>query len=227
MANIATREVHTNIVGEDILFVQDVLDLSEGVTGKSKQTTVDDIQTYIKREIGHVKINTGNGVNPILNLAANAEQDFDYTLPLGISSFPTTTFPMMVASPSTSDIYDDVNNTFPENLVSGQWHLWRQELSYANKPNNQGSRVILRIYNPLSAFSFPVEINLADTDTSGNFGFTFATIADAASLPSPLGTGVGYRFAAESETTLDLTLDSLVRRSEAHDPNATDRGFTP
>ena len=231
--NIQETQQILSISNDDFGFIQDADDInpSSGF-GKSKHFLVRQLQTFMKKEVGHVTINTGNGTKPTLNLSANVAQDFSYDVTgtgLGLSSFPTTTFPMMVSNPTTSDIYDPVNNTFPENLLPGQFHDWRLQLSYANKPNNQEARIITRIYNPSpsSSFDFPLENTISDAETSGNFGVIFKTIADILSLPAPFGTGTGYRFSVESNVSITITLESLVRESKVYDENATDRGFTP
>lgn len=174
--------------------------------------------------VGQVKINTGNAVQPVTNNVVpsagtpSPEQIFDYDLPLGLSSSPTTTWPRMVATPTDADIWDDTNTSFLENLSLGQVHEWRCQFSY-NKPASPTSKFIIsvRLFNPLSGFSLTQQLYISEEVSSGDFIFQFKTIADSASLPSPLGTGNGYQLGSsivgDNGSTCDITLISMTRHS--------------
>lgn len=220
MATINTRGLLTDIAESDLLFAQDISDLTDGANGTSKKTESQYLELWMKREVGQVKINTGNSVQPSFALTANTPQIFSYASPLGLSSFPTTTWPQMVGTPSDSDVVDFVNGTFLENLRSGQKHVWRFEFGYSGKPNNQTCQVIVRLYNSLSGFERFENIFLSDVSTSGSFKSDFITIADSASLPPPLGSGQGYLLEVISQRAMTIFLKDSTRFSDVHNAYA-------
>lgn len=165
---------------------------------------------------GQVKINDGNSLKPTLVDPAVFTQ-IVYASVLGISAYPTTKWPQNVDVPVDGDVYDFVNDTFLENLIPGQVHMWRVILSYSGKAGAQDAVLSLRVQNTLSGF---VEINSKALDkgsTSGDLVFTMTTIADAASLPAPFGTGQGYEFSLLSDEDITLVVESITRFSEKTD----------
>lgn len=214
MATINTRGLLTDIAENDLLFCQDTSDLTD------KKTEPRYLELWMKREVGQVKINTGNSVQPSFALTANTPQIFSYASPLGLSSFPTTTWPQMVGTSSDGDIVDFTNGTFLENLRSGQKHVWRFEFSYSGKPNNQTCGVIIRFYNSISGFERFENVFLSENLNTGGFKADFITIADSASLPSPLGSGQGYTLEVTSELGMTVTLKDSTRFSDAHNAYA-------
>lgn len=220
MATINTRGLLTDIVENDLLFCQDVSDLTDSADGTSKKTEPQYLELWMKREVGQVKINTGNGVQPSFTLTANTPQIFSYASPLGLSSFPTTTWPQMVGTATDGDIVDFTNGTFLENLRSGQKHVWRFEFGYSGKPNNQTCGVIVRLYNSISGFERFENVFLSEALNTGNFKADFITIADSASLPSPSGSGQGYTLEVTSELGMTVTLKDSARFSDAHNAYA-------
>jgi len=220
MATINTRGLLTDIAENDLLFIQDISDLTDIANGTSKKTEPQYLELWLKREVGQVKINTGGGSQPSNVLVANTPQIFSYASPLGLSSFPTTTWPQMVGTSSDGDIVDFTNGTFLENLRSGQKHVWRFEFSYSGKPNNQTCGVIVRFYNSISGFERFENVFLSENLNTGGFKADFITIADSASLPSPLGSGQGYTLEVTSELGMTVTLKDSTRFSDAHNAYA-------
>lgn len=173
---------------------------------------------------GQVKVNAGNGIQPTTsNTATSAgvpstEQLFNYDLPLSLSSSPTTTWPKMESSQVDASIWNDTNTSFLENKSLGQTHIWRLLISY-NKPSAASAKFIIniRLYNELSGFQLIESTYISEETVSGNFTLQFITIADGASLPSPLGTGNGYKISTsivgDNGSDCDITLDSITRIS--------------
>jgi len=173
---------------------------------------------------GQVKINTGNSVQPTTSNTTtgagvpSSEQLFNYDLPLSLSSSPTTTWPRMETSQIDSSIWDDTNISFLENKSLGQTHVWRLIISY-NKPSSTSSKFVIniRLYNPLSGFELIESTYISEETDSGSFSVQFITIADSASLPSPIGTGNGYQISTsivgDNGSNCDITLESITRIS--------------
>jgi hypothetical protein len=220
MATINTRGLLTDIAENYLLFIQDISDLTDSPDGTSKKTEPQYLELWLKREVGQVKINTGNSVQPSFVLTANTPQIFSYASPLGLSSFPTTTWPQMVGTATDGDIVDFTNGTFLENLRSGQKHVWRFEFGYSGKPNNQTCGVVVRFYNSISGFERFENVFLSENLNTGGFKADFITIADSASLPSPLGSGQGYALEVTSELGMTVTLKDSTRFSDAHNAYA-------
>lgn len=220
MATLPTRAALTDLAENDLVYVHDVSDTTDTAQGTSKKLESQYLELWMKREVGQVKINTGNGVQPSFALTVNTPQIFSYQSPLGLSSFPTTTWPQMVGTATDADIIDFANGTFLENLRAGQKHTWRFEFGYSGKPNNQTCAVIVRFYNSISGFERYENIFLAENLSSGNFKSDFITVADSASLPSPLGSGQGYTLEITSELAMTVTLKDSTRFSEAHNAYA-------
>lgn len=220
MATLNTRAALTDLAENDLLYVHDVSDTTDSAQGTSKKIEPQNVELWMKREVGQVKINTGNGVQPSNVLTANTPQIFNYDSPLGLSSFPTTTWPQMVGTATDGDIIDFVNGTFLENLRSGQKHVWRFEFGYSGKPNNQTCGIIVRFYNSISGFERFENVFLSENLNAGGFKADFITIADSASLPSPLGSGQGYTLEVTSELGMTVTLKDSTRFSDAHNAYA-------
>jgi hypothetical protein len=132
---------------------------------------------------------------------------------LALSDSPTTSWPPNIASPEQTDIYDFDNDTFVENPVLGQTHIWRISLSYIKK-NNLRVGIGVRLTNRISGFQQGQVQALPIDGEAGSISFIVVTIADQSSLPPPLGTGIGYEFeiGADAEI-LQLTVDSVTRIS--------------
>lgn len=143
---------------------------------------------------GQVKINNGNGVKPRWDnttVSINGVwRAITYTLPLGLSSFPTTSWPANKPTPTDADIYLTATNTFIENTVPGQVNFWRLQFDYV-KSSTQ-SELQIRIRNTLSGFILNTFVTFVAGQTSGNFSVLMVTVADGASLPPPYGAGQGY-----------------------------------
>lgn len=145
---------------------------------------------------GVVKINSGdagqlpgwaNGDPDSIN---SVWQPIVYTVPLIYST--VTKWPATIASPTDADIYLTGTNTFVENPVDYQVHLWRVQFEF-NKQSSQ-TNLEVRLQNALSGFILENFINFSSGFTDGHFAATFTTVADSASLPPPAGTGQGYVF---------------------------------
>ena len=155
---------------------------------------------------GQVKVNDGNGVIPGWRFGDadsidNQWQPITYTAPLGLSSFPTTSWPQTVALPSDSDLYDFTNDTFLENPILGQTHLWRIVFEFfkAQGPNTD---LFFEIRNTLSGFTTTERLFVAIEGIAIRNIVSFLTIADGASLPPPLGTGQGYEIRVQAGNNL-------------------------
>ena len=155
-----------------------------------------DFNPQIAKNDGNVKVNNGNGVLPGWRFGDaesinNQWQNVAYTLPLGLSSFPTTSWPQNIDAPTDADIYDNANETFIENTVLGQVNIWRIQLQF-DKQGQGGVRLQVRLRNSLSGFLVEDFVNFPGALDVGEFNPLLVTIADAASLPAPFGTGQGY-----------------------------------
>lgn len=164
---------------------------------------------------GVVKINaggTGEGIKPKwTNVAANSTHQVTYTLPLIYATPPTTSWSENSVT-ADSKIYN--GNQFIENAVLGQVHQWRLIVNYTKNANiySQDIKFILR--NPLSAFRLEISGVIPSSKTSGILVYDFTTIADGASIPSPIGTGVGYILEwVPSDEILTMSIDSITRVS--------------
>lgn len=231
MANIASREDILLVKDDDLLFIQDVEDLSEGLTGKSKKAKAKELKTYSLDMVGQVKVNAGTvatvPTKPIINLvttsagSASVELFFEYSSPLIISTSPTTVYPIMDSVQDETSIYDGTNNTFLENRMLGQWHTWRIVFNWV-KPSATTKKfdIVIILSNTLSTFKLFKRSYISEETSSGSLTAIFNTIADNISLPSPLGTGQGYRLSAyiigDNSSLCDVTLDSITRRCEAN-----------
>jgi hypothetical protein len=177
--------------------------------------------TSYRDSSGQVKVNSGNSVKPSVSLLTTSagipstEQDFIYVSPLQISAAPTTHYPIAEANKDESSIFDFTNGTFLEYRSLGSQNLFRLTFNWSK--SNIGKKFMLRVrlYNPLSSFTQTQEIYISEETDSGEFTFTFWTIADSATLPSPLGTGNGYKISASiiGDTGSDcaIILDNFVR----------------
>ena len=132
---------------------------------------------------------------------------------LDLSAPPTTTWPPNNTNPAQSDVYDFANDTFIENPVLGQAHIWRVTLTYT-KSKNKGIGLGVRLRNPNSTFTAEQVQSLPVDGTQGNVSFLIITIADAASLPPPLGTGNGYIFEVGADADItEVVVDNVTRIS--------------
>lgn len=215
MATLPSRNTIETIHKDNLLYIHDTNDSTESPLGTSKKTTISQLETYLKREIGQVKINASNGnIKPSYSLTANTWQQITYTLPLVYASSPTTIFPSE-STATDADIYYSNNNTFLEHNRLGQVHGWRIIIDYSNKPNNQTAELNLRLRNPLSGFIASKIENLGASRSADIITYDLTTVADSASIISPIGSGIGYILEIQSETSLDIIVDSILRRSFA------------
>jgi len=171
---------------------------------------------------GQVKVNDGNGTKFSHTFTGGGGGDtgtfvqLTYATPLGLSSSPTTTWPSNIASPTDADIYDSVNDTFIENTVLGQVHLWRVIVQYSGKSAGQSIGTVVKLENTLSGFTEEVVQTAPSDTTSGTMTFLLTTIADSASLPAPFGTGQGYELSVTAYDPMTVVVDSVTRISNAH-----------
>lgn len=167
---------------------------------------------------GKVKINGSGGVDPSYLLVIDADQLVSYGVAaLDFSSSPTSEFPQNIDIPADSDIWDSANETLIENMILGQGNLWRIEFDYSGKNMNDVAGLSILLSNTLSGFVANRTVALpagrtSDTDQE----VLLYTIADAASLPAPLGTGQGYELTLNCNKALTITITSLVRHSFHH-----------
>ena len=178
-------------------------------------TIIGNIPTPIDGNEGQVKINTGNGLKPTYTwgggIPAGTSQQITYAAPLGLSSDPVTQWPENIESPEDADIYDFGNGTFIENTILGQVNIWRIICEFSGKATNIAAGVEIIIENTLSGFLEETVVTLPRTAASGSFVAILITIADQASLPSPLGTGQGYEISLNSTDDLTVVVDSITR----------------
>ena len=154
---------------------------------------------------GQVKVNDGNGIvagwafgDPSID---NQWQSILYTTPLGLSAFPTTSWPKTTPSQADGDIYDSANDRFIENPVLGQAQMWRIQFEYV-KAMGPNTEVFFELRNNLSGFIL-ADYFLAQREGVPYFDLvTTLTIADGASLPAPNGTGEGYELRVMASNNL-------------------------
>ena len=174
---------------------------------------------------GQVKMNDGNGIVAGWRFgdveSINGQwQTIKYAAPLGLSAFPTTSWPRNIATPTDADTYDFVNNTFLENPVPGQTHTWRIVIEYV-KSAGPNTDLFFELRNTLSGFSLEQYILAQKEQLPFMDLIEFVTIADAASLPPPYGTGQGYEIRVQASNNLlqeeagdYLLMTSITRVSE-------------
>jgi len=170
---------------------------------------------------GQIKINSGGGgvpVQPTYILVANVAQQVIYTPTLNISAFPTSSPPLNVNGGVFLDahIYDfaagPTVGKFQENAQLGQINIWRFILNYSNKQLNNTGVITVSLSNPLSGFVAKASFALPQGLTAENDRYSeIITIADAASLKAPLGTGNGYVCEVASTTNVDVVFTSITR----------------
>lgn len=179
---------------------------------------------------GNVKINGGaGGVMPEWpnggpDSIDSTWQPIVYTTPLTLSG--VTKWPNNIITPTDADVYLVGTNTFIENPVDLQVHLWRLQFEF-EKQSSQ-TNLEIRLMNPLSGFTLETFTNFASGLTDGHLIATFVTVADSASLPPPLGTGQGYVFEVRADNNSFqqspghfLRVESLTRISQYHTARAT------
>jgi hypothetical protein len=122
-----------------------------------------------------------------------------------------------------SNIYDFTNDTFIENTIPGQFHLWRIQASYEKQ--SQATNISVRLRNTLSGFITVSAQVVAAGTTTGEVNFVLFSIADSVSLPSPFGTGQGYVLEVmaddntfENSVARFLQIESVVRVSHSYTP---------
>lgn len=180
------------------------------------------LNTQFRETEGVVKVNDGNSIKPAVSMTTTsagvptAEQEFNYVSPLGISSAPTTHYPISETDKDETSSYDFVNDTFLEFRSLGCTNTFRFTFNW-NKPGALNSKFIIniRLYNPLSSFTLGYSNYISEETSSGVFSCLFSTIADTASLPSPLGFGNGYKLVVsivgDNGSECDISLDNFVR----------------
>lgn len=180
------------------------------------------LNTQFRETQGNVKVNNGNGVRPTISMTTTAagtpttEQQFTYSSPLGISSPPTSHYPISETDKNETSMYDFVNDTFLEFRSLGCANTFRFTFRWT-KPGALNSKFIIniRLYNQLSSFTLGSSNYISEETSSGVFSCLFLTIADNVSLPAPLGTGKGYKLAisivGDNGSQCDVTLDNFVR----------------
>lgn len=224
MATLPSRAALTDLAENDLGYVHDVSDTTDSAQGTSKKFELTYLRQMVNKMVGQVKINSGNTVQPVVNLVTTSagtaapEQIFNYDYPLAFSSSPTTLWPPMDTVADQTTIWDDTNNTFLENDLGGQVHLWRFIFTW-NKPIQTAKKFMIRVrlYNALSSFTETKESYVSEETSTGDLNFNFITIADSFSLPS--GSGQGYNLAAtvigDNASNCDITLVSTTRISLA------------
>lgn len=165
---------------------------------------------------GQVKINTGNSLKPTLTWGGGSPapgvfQRIIYESALGFAASPITEFPENIITPEDADIYDFTNDTFIENTTLGQVNFWRALFTYSGKQGNIAAGIELKVENTISGFMEEFTATLPRTATSGSFAIVPVTVADANSLPSPLGSGRGYEFSLNSTDSMTVVLESITR----------------
>ena len=191
------------------------------LTGTWILSDISALATYMNTS-GQVKVNDGNSIKPTVSHTTvgagtpTAEQDFIYVSPVGISTSPTTHYPLGEADKNETSMFDFTNGTFLEYRSLGSQNEFRLIITW-NKPGSLTSKFYIRVrlYNPNSLFTQSQEKYVSEETTSGEVTFNFLTIADSASLPSPLGTGNGYKITTsiigDNGSECDITLDNFVR----------------
>lgn len=150
---------------------------------------------------GVVKINEGAGAtkpgwaNGDPDSIDSTWQQIVYATPLTLSS--VTKWPATIASPTDADIYLTGTDTFVENPVDYQVHIWRIQFEFEKQSSQTNLEV--KLENTLSGFTIENFVNFSSGLTSGFFVAQFITVADSASLPPPNGTGQGYTFEVRAD----------------------------
>jgi hypothetical protein len=180
--------------------------------------------TSYRDSSGQVKVNSGNSIKPSVSFLTTSaglltpEQDFVYVSPLQISSSPTTNYPIAEVNKDETSMFDFTNGTFLEYRSLGGQNLFRLTFSW-NTNGISGKKFVIkiRLYNPSpsSSFTQTQEVYVSEETQDGSITLLFWTIADSLSLPSPLGTGNGYKISAsiigDNASSCDIILDNFVR----------------
>ncbi|MGG7437264.1 hypothetical protein [Chryseobacterium arthrosphaerae] len=169
---------------------------------------------------GVVRINSGSGVKPFFSfktsggIPLNAFQNIVYqtiNLSTDLAAAPTTSWPENIASPSVSNIYNQATGRFLDNSVAGQVHTWRVIAKFDNKNNGSVGFVTVNMTNATGTLSMDQTAIAPNGTTTGSLVFYFVAVADATSI------GSGYSFRVKSDTAMDLTIDNVLRVSQAKD----------
>lgn len=181
-------------------------------------------ESSLAKNDGQVKLNTGNGIKPEWNSGTasinSIWQQIMYTPPFGLSSFPTTSWPLNIPSPGVSDLYLAPTNTYIENTIPGQNHIWRVQISFSK--NSGQTNISIRIQNTLSGFIVTQITSIASGVNDGVILMNIITIADGASLPPPFGVGQGYEMHVQASDgsfqigARFLRIESIARISLHH-----------
>lgn len=185
---------------------------------------------------GQIKANSFNtnlSVNNVLTfLGLTTERDVEYRIPgettngINLSSFPTTSIPLNYTAGfnAIGDFYTIGGaaglDRWIQNPVLGQISEYRIEGSYSGKQASNSGRLQIRIYNPLSSFSFESNVSLAQGITSDEFGISLITISDGANLLPPTGSGGGYKIGISSTASIDVVINSIVRIDRPYSPRS-------
>jgi hypothetical protein len=180
--------------------------------------------TDFRDSSGQVKVNDGNGIKPTVTVVEGGEEvAFSYSSPLNISASPVTKYPISEANKDESSIYDFTNNTFLEYGTLGGQNMFRLYFTWAKDPAATAKEFVIsfRLYNELGSFTQTQNIYVSKETSSGAQTVNLWTIANSASLPSPLGTGKGYKIVVSIDgdggSYCDITLDNFIR---INPPNA-------
>ncbi|WP_336687254.1 hypothetical protein [Chryseobacterium bernardetii] len=169
---------------------------------------------------GVVRINSGSGVKPFFSfktsggIPLNVFQNIVYqpiNLSTDVAAAPTTSWPENVTSPSAANIYNQSTGRFLDNSVAGQVHTWRVIAKFDNKNNGSVGFVTVNMTNATGTLSMDQTAIAPNGTTTGSLVFYFVAVADATSI------GSGYGFKVKSDTAMDLTIDNVLRVSQAKD----------
>ncbi|WP_312296805.1 hypothetical protein [Chryseobacterium sp.] len=169
---------------------------------------------------GVVRINSGSGVKPFFSfktsggIPLNVFQNIVYqtiNISTDVAAAPTTSWPENITSPSAANIYNQATGRFLDNSVAGQVHTWRVIAKFDNKNNGSVGFVTVNMTNATGTLSMDQTSIAPNGTTTGSLVFYFVAVADATSI------GSGYNFKVKSDTAMDLTIDNVLRVSQAKD----------
>lgn len=162
--------------------------------------------------VDYLNLSTTNFVDGVVKTL-----DVNSATPI-VFSFPTTMYPHSTPK-SYVGFFDATRGVTPtgrfiENPIYGQTHIWRFQVSYANKASGNNGSLDLIMINPVSGFQYVMSFTLPSGKTNGILNILGITIANEQSIPPPEGyiLQVSTSF---TDSNLMVNIDSITRISIA------------
>ncbi|MEP1473107.1 MAG: hypothetical protein ABJK25_19175, partial [Halieaceae bacterium] len=136
-----------------------------------------------------------------------------------VFSSGSTSWPQNVVTPDDEDFYNFDDDTFLENPILRQAHIWRVVVNFVKSTSgNKTAAISIQISNPSATSTFAVSQlqSVSPAIGQGTLVYNIISIADEASvpgLPTSDPGAVGYEFGIGADVDLVVTIDSITRIS--------------